>query len=453
MKIQYNYSDLHTAPLLNQEGLARDFGNSLILAPHPDDETLGCGGMMALLHQSGAAVYVIFVTSGNASHPLSKEYPPNLLSRLREAEAIKACEHLHIHQECISFLNFPDSQLPYLANSEKTKAKISIETFITEKKITTVFTPWRRDPHGDHREVYTISKEVVDTLNPKPLLVEYPIWLWKNSTPEDWPFREEVNPFRLNISSVREEKRKAIFAHVSQTTKLITDDPTGFLLTKELLTPFMGDFEYFLIESKTDQENLPASYFDNLYTEKSDPWNFESSAYEQKKYTKTLEFLGDKKFENALELGCSIGVFTKKLAPRCTQLLAVDITEIALQKARERCQDLNQVTFKELDFSKDFPAGKFDLIVMAEVGYYLDNEKLHHLFAQYDKHLQNKGFLIMVHWTSYVPSYPQTGKEVHQKFIAHNESVGMYNLIERYVHENYELLLWQKETVKHTLSA
>ncbi|RKJ98019.1 PIG-L family deacetylase, partial [Pseudoroseomonas wenyumeiae] len=65
-------------------------GGLVVLAPHPDDESLGCGGLLAAAAQAGRAVAVVFVSDGGASHPRSRRYPRLALRRLREAEALAA---------------------------------------------------------------------------------------------------------------------------------------------------------------------------------------------------------------------------------------------------------------------------------------------------------------------------------------------------------------------------
>ena len=101
--------------------------------------------------------------------------------------------------------------------------------------------------------------------------------------------------------------------------------------------------------------------FDRLYAERPDPWDFETSAYEHAKYDATLAALGDRRYATGLEVGCSIGVLTERLAARCAHLLAVDVAEAALARARERAPE---VTFERRELPAEFPAGPFELIVL-----------------------------------------------------------------------------------------
>ena len=289
---------------------------------------------------------------------------------------------------------------------------------------------------------------ILETLkenNTRVQIVEYPIWLWKNGKPHHWPDGDNVQPFRLNISSVKNQKEKAIFCHQTQTSKLIADDPEGFILTPDLLEPFLGDFEYYLFSPGGNLKTLTPEYFDKLYSENKDPWNFESSVYEHEKYDKSVAVLGERLFKSTFEIGCSIGVLSEKLASHTEKLLAVDISPIPVKEAQNRCRRFKHASFQVMDVSKDFPHENFDLIVMSEVGYYLERNNLLEVFKKIDNHLLPGGNVLLVHWTSYVGDYPLTGKQVHDLFAAFtNETSSIFHLKEKYIHENYELVLYQK---------
>ncbi|MEN9517724.1 MAG: hypothetical protein RLZZ381_312, partial [Cyanobacteriota bacterium] len=94
------------------------------------------------------------------------------------------------------------------------------------------------------------------------------------------------------------------------------------------------------------KDSLQPSYFENLYRQNSDPWDFATSDYEAQKYQATINALPQPRYRNALEVGGSIGVLTALLAQRCDSLLSIDVSEIAQQQAIARCQDLPQVRFK-----------------------------------------------------------------------------------------------------------
>jgi len=163
--------------------------------------------------------------------------------------------------------------------------------------------------------------------------------------------------------------------------------------------------------------SLAPEYFDRLYALNADPWDFEASPYEAAKYAASLAALPRPRYANALELGCSIGVLTRLLAPRCERLLATDVSEAALARARVRCADLPQVTFERREITAEFPNGRFDLILVSEVGYYFSPPDLESLRAQIVTALTPRGHLLLVHYTGET-NYPLTADTVHEIFLA-----------------------------------
>jgi predicted TPR repeat methyltransferase len=161
--------------------------------------------------------------------------------------------------------------------------------------------------------------------------------------------------------------------------------------------------------------SLAQEYFDRLYSERADPWDFTTSAYEAEKYEATLAALPRSRYLSALELGCSIGVLTRLLASRCDRLLATDICKAALDSARKRCRDLAHVRTEQRDVSWSFPRGPFDLIVVSEVAYYLSLPDLAKLRRRIADELAPQGHLILVHYTG-PTNYPLTALQVHQAF-------------------------------------
>jgi len=436
--MKFNQETLKNSAFLNIEGLARDLGRVMIIAPHPDDESLGCGGLIAHLRAQQAEVWILFLTTGEASHPNSKKYPPNRLGALRKTEAIKACKILGVEEDHLFFFNAGDGKLSTYLEADDSLTNRLQEIF---QKIqpNTVFKPWRRDHHIDHVAASELVRKATEGM---PIeLAEYPIWLWKKSKPGDWPEKKEILPFRLPISDVMETKMAAIKVHISQMTGLIDDDPEGFLFTDDLLEPFLGEFEYFFFQNKA-KPAVSMEYFEKLYADTKDPWNFESSIYEQKKYENTLEAIPLKKNKKALEIGCSNGVFTSHFAPRCEDLLAIDLSTAALETAQERCAEFSNCRFLEWDIAHGIPENNFEIIILSEVGYYFENEKLKAIFQEIVGTLVDEGILVMVHWTAYVPSYPLTGTQVHEVFREdHSDS---FRLLEAKREDLYELEVWKK---------
>ena len=115
---------------------------------------------------------------------------------------------------------------------------------------------------------------------------------------------------------------------------------------------------------------LPAAYFDAMYQATADPWGFEDRWYEQRKYAISLAQLPAARYRSAFEPGCSVGVLTRLLASRCDTLLSCDVAAAAVRAAADRTQDLAHVLVEQRDLPRQWPAGRFDLVVFSEILYY-----------------------------------------------------------------------------------
>lgn len=193
---------------------------------------------------------------------------------------------------------------------------------------------------------------------------------------------------------------------------------------------------------RDEKKSLTPEYFEDVYNASDDPWNFASSAYEAEKYAATIDALPREKYETAFEIGCSIGILTAKLASRCDALLSIDVNEKALAQARERCRELSNVRFRRMDITREFPDEKFDLILVSEVGYYLDKKDWKEAFDKIFDRLNSGGNVVLVHFTPFVHDYPQTGDEVHDSFAGWSEN--KLRPIEKRRSEKYRLDVWEK---------
>ena len=224
-------------------------GSALVIAPHPDDESLGCGGTIALLRQQGYSVHVLFVSDGTMSHPNSPSYPPERLRQLRESEALDALHILNVPAENAVFMRQPDTRVAAPDSPGFADAVGFVHTLLQTLKPTTVLVPWRRDPHRDHRASWQILTAALAKLPARPRVLEYLIWLWELGTDDDMPRADEMEVWRVPIESVMAQRNRAIAAHRSQVTRLIDDDPTAFYLSPALLTHFNAPLELFLEEN------------------------------------------------------------------------------------------------------------------------------------------------------------------------------------------------------------
>jgi SAM-dependent methyltransferase len=184
---------------------------------------------------------------------------------------------------------------------------------------------------------------------------------------------------------------------------------------------------------------LGQEYFDGLYNSDPDPWGFETREYEHRKYRNSLEALGDRRFARALEAGCSIGVFTEMLAPRCAELVAVDISPHAVRRARLRMAGRDNVRVERRRLPDEMPEGPFDLIVCSEILYYWSRPLLEAAVPALEGALAPGGTLLAVHWRLPTRTYPLQGDEVHRIL---RERLHLENVVAR-THREYRLDAWR----------
>lgn len=137
--------------------------------------------------------------------------------------------------------------------------------------------------------------------------------------------------------------------------------------------------------------------FEKRYLEKGDVWGYETSDYEKAKYQQTLDFILAHRAGSAavLEVGCSIGVFTELLADHFEQVLAVDVSREALALAEQRHGKPN-IKFTRADI-REIPAGnRYDVIVCAEVLYYVPAEDIDLVAKKLSGLLSETGIIVTV---------------------------------------------------------
>lgn len=374
--------------------LELDADRIVVIAAHPDDETLGAAGLIAEAAARGIPVEIVVVTDGGASHPGSPTHRPEQLVDARAAEVRAAVEVL-APRATVAFLGYPDGQ------TAEFRAQITADlTPLLSAERTLVVAPWRGDGHRDHRVIGEIAASLSSTL------LEYPVWMWHWATPNDVPWGDAST---LTIDAAL--KREALSRHVSQVAPLSDAPGDEAMLRPEFLESFRGDRELFISTSR-----LSANYFDDLYARHDDPWGFESRWYEQRKRDITMGSLPAKRYARAMEIGCSTGLLTARLADRCDDLLAVDVAAAAVERAGGRAP--SGVRVEQRDVATDFPRGHYDLVVLSEVGYYFSASVLDALLREIEGSLAEDGTLIACHWRHPVDGYLLSGDAVHERIAA-----------------------------------
>ena len=214
-------------------------GAPLVLAPHPDDESLGCGGIIAACVAAGALPFVVIATDGTGSHPNSRHYPPERLRATRMQEAIEAVAALGLPPDRIAFLDLPDTQSPSAGPTFDAAAR-QVAAWVQEHGLGSILATWRHDPHCDHVAAHAIAAAAAAMAGCRHLA--YPVWglTLPAATALDGPL---PTGFHLDVQVHLPAKRRAIAAHRSQYAGLIDDDPAGFQMAPGFLALFDGAYE------------------------------------------------------------------------------------------------------------------------------------------------------------------------------------------------------------------
>ncbi len=153
------------------------FKSTVILSPHPDDETLGCGGIIQIKKKHQTPLKIIFLSDGSNSHP--NFYPANTLTALRMEETIRACAQLGVPEEDLVFLNYPDSNI----KSYQKEIFEKILPLLDEIHPEEIYIPHRLEETADHYFTYKIAQKVLREISYPVRIYEYLIWSWMQ-----WPF-------------------------------------------------------------------------------------------------------------------------------------------------------------------------------------------------------------------------------------------------------------------------
>ena len=184
--------------------------------------------------------------------------------------------------------------------------------------------------------------------------------------------------------------------------------------------------EALIPERRIDGEGM-REHFERLFNDSDDPWRFRTSWYEARKRALTLACLPASAYASAYEPGCANGELSAALAARCGRLVVSDFALRAVELARRRLVAFAHVEVRQATLPDQWPQGSFDLIVISEVGYYLDASALDRLVANMRKSLNDEGTVLACHWRRPIDDCPLTGDQVHQHL---GEGLGRAHLTE-----------------------
>ena len=221
------------APKIDIETIAPE-GTVLIVTPHPDDETFGCGLAMAAAAMKGRTIAIVLLTDGEGSHPGAKTIAPNELAELRSSEFARALEILIPSRRVdVLRLHVPDGKSHY-----EPALAAKVLPFARSQAASAIWSTWRDDPHCDHETAAALGRDLA-----KDLAIPYwsfAVWgrFGERAVPSD------LYTFDAHVLASR--KRKAIAAYRSQIDPHMIDDPNGFTMPPNLVAHFAEHPEIFV---------------------------------------------------------------------------------------------------------------------------------------------------------------------------------------------------------------
>lgn len=215
----------------------------LVFAPHPDDETLGCGGTLAALRALGAKVHIAFLTDGGASHPRHPVVSPAKLAALRRNEAVAATRALRVESSRVFFIDALDGTLASLPPGGKDDLVLKIAEILGKTSPDAVMLTCWRDGSSDHEAANNLVHLALGRTGRSPRVFEFPIWAWRNPLLLLGPVLRSRAVWRSDIRDTRELKAAALEAYASQVRPIPPDESP--VLPSDFLSEFGFPEEFF----------------------------------------------------------------------------------------------------------------------------------------------------------------------------------------------------------------
>jgi LmbE family N-acetylglucosaminyl deacetylase len=230
--------------------------SSLVVAPHPDDETLGCGATIMRKVAAGTPVRVVIATDGRYSS-VSEKVAPEELAAMRRDEALEATRRLGLDPGDVEFLGFQDKQLLFNQDALRDRLAAILDDFRPDEILTSSVL----DSHGDHQAGGLAIRALMAAGRVHCPVLEYPMGYWRtfpwqarprNPVQAGWSFVSgaasalvRLRPDLVSTQGLLERKREVIEAYDSQLRNL-TDEASWWTLGEQFLAQFLGPYEVFI---------------------------------------------------------------------------------------------------------------------------------------------------------------------------------------------------------------
>jgi LmbE family N-acetylglucosaminyl deacetylase len=188
-------------------------GSAMVIAPHPDDETFGCGGLIAQRRAAGHAVHIVFLTDGEQSLRAHTDILPATVAASRRAHATAAAGKLGVATAALTFLGLPDGALPRAGAAGFDAAVSAVAEAIHAADATEVFTTHPDEGWRDH----TAAAEIAAAAAGRRRLYHYCVWLWHNVGYRQFPDLDRLPVHRVDIADVQAQKQAAIDCFFAET--------------------------------------------------------------------------------------------------------------------------------------------------------------------------------------------------------------------------------------------
>ncbi|HTZ20335.1 MAG TPA: PIG-L family deacetylase [Opitutaceae bacterium] len=217
---------------------------ALVIAPHQDDETLGCGGLLRQKRQVGAPLWIAYLTDGSASHRDHPTLSPAVLATLRQGEARQAMRLLGVEETALHFLDVADGTLAHLDPPAAADLAEKIAGLLRQVRPDEIFLPMRDDGSSEHDAAFVVVQRALDLAGLHPRLFEFPVWAAWNPLRLLRPSLASRAVWRVDDREQAELKRQAMGAYVSQTEPIAPWEKP--VLSREFLSYFCTGIEYFI---------------------------------------------------------------------------------------------------------------------------------------------------------------------------------------------------------------